>query len=71
MVIEELINKYRSNLNSTDMMIWKYIYNNKKKCRKSLQLLLKMNLLLFKYVIIQRFIDFYSDYRYSFRIMKS
>lgn len=25
----------------------------------------------FKYVIIQRFIDFYSDYRYSFRIMKS
>ncbi|MGM9974604.1 MAG: MurR/RpiR family transcriptional regulator, partial [Clostridiaceae bacterium] len=33
MVIEELINKYRSNLNSTDMMIWKYIYNNKKKCR--------------------------------------
>ena len=33
MVIEELINKYRSNLNSTDMIIWKYIYNNKNKCR--------------------------------------
>lgn len=45
--------------------------NYKKKCRKLLKLLLKMNLLLFKYVIIQRFIDFYSDYRYSFRIMKS
>ncbi|MDF2675595.1 MAG: hypothetical protein K0R09_3867 [Clostridiales bacterium] len=32
MTLEELVNKYSNNLNSTDMVIWKYIFNHKKEC---------------------------------------
>ena len=33
MNLEELINKHKSSLNQTDMVIWKYIFNHKQKCR--------------------------------------
>lgn len=33
MNLEELVNKYYENLNSTDLLIWKYIYNHKKACQ--------------------------------------
>jgi RpiR family glv operon transcriptional regulator len=33
MKLEELINKCKVSLNQTDMVIWKYIFNNKQKCR--------------------------------------
>lgn len=33
MKLEELINKRKGVLNQTDMVIWKYIFNNKQQCR--------------------------------------
>lgn len=33
MKLEELINKHKTSLNQTDMVIWKYIYNHKERCR--------------------------------------
>lgn len=33
MKLEELVNKYYANLNNTDLLIWKYIYNHKKACQ--------------------------------------
>lgn len=32
-MLEELVNKNREQLNSTDMMIWKYVYNHQKECK--------------------------------------
>lgn len=34
MNVEELVNKNYDRLNSTDLAIWKYMYNNKEKCTK-------------------------------------
>lgn len=33
MKLEELVNKHKAALNQTDMLIWKYIFNNKVLCR--------------------------------------
>ena len=33
MKLEELVNKHKASLNQTDMLIWKYIFNNKVLCR--------------------------------------
>jgi RpiR family glv operon transcriptional regulator len=32
MRLEELVNRYQAELNPTDLMIWKYIYNHKDEC---------------------------------------
>ncbi|CUH95248.1 hypothetical protein P22_1318 [Propionispora sp. 2/2-37] len=34
MRLEELINRHQQELNQTDYIIWKYIYNHKNECRK-------------------------------------